>query len=215
MKQDCSASPTAAGQSEPAAEPAARSPDHVDAINQLFAEFALAYHNQFRKAYPDEESLVLAKKYWLGCLAPYSPLQITRAARQVVRSSDYLPSVAAVVRACDSGFALFGLPEPRAAYVEACRAPAPKAEWPWSHPAVYHAGVASDWYVLASEPEAVAFPIFAYHYELLCRRAMHGEDLGRPTPQALPARTRRKLSAAEKQERMRKLRQELDIQGNR
>ena len=210
MKPDYSDSPTAAGQSDPAAD-AARSPDRVDAINQLFAEFALAYHNQFRKAYPDEESLVLAKKYWLGCLSPFSPLQITRAARQVVRSSDYLPTVAAVVRACESGLSLFGLPQPREAYVEACQASAPKARWPWRHPAVYYAGKASDWHLLASEPESVAFPIFAYHYEQLCCRVMQGEALDVPVPPALPKRNPRKLTAEQKRERMRRLRQEVGI----
>jgi 16S rRNA A1518/A1519 N6-dimethyltransferase RsmA/KsgA/DIM1 with predicted DNA glycosylase/AP lyase activity len=38
----------------------------------------------------------------------------------------------------------------------------------WSHPAVYHAGAASDWFFLASSPEKTAFPVFERHYRRLC-----------------------------------------------
>lgn len=154
---------------------------------------------------------MLAKKYWLTCLQPYSPLQITRAARQAVKTQEYLPSVAAVVKLCESGLELFDLPAPRAAYVEACRATTPKSAWPWSHEAVYQAGKASDWYLLATEPEAVAFPVFDYHYHLLCQRVMRGEQLGVDAPPPLPQRVAKKLSAEENRQRLRKLREETGI----
>ena len=50
--------------------------DHVDAVNQIFAEFEFAYHNQFHKAFAEVEALVIAKKYWLSNLERYSPEQI-------------------------------------------------------------------------------------------------------------------------------------------
>src|SRR5690606_72074 len=68
--------------------------DHVDAINQVFAELALAYHNQFHKAYGQDGALNLAKKYWLGVLGEFPPEVILRAVRLVVRSSEYLPTLA-------------------------------------------------------------------------------------------------------------------------
>ena len=43
--------------------------DRVDAINQIFAEFEFAYHNQFHKAFSNVESQIIAKKYWLVALA--------------------------------------------------------------------------------------------------------------------------------------------------
>ena len=55
--------------------------DRVDAINQIFAEFEFAYHNQFHKAFNSEESQIIAKKYWLASLENYSPLQIVHAAK--------------------------------------------------------------------------------------------------------------------------------------
>src|SRR5690606_6616722 len=82
--------------------------DHVDAINQIFVEFELAYHNQFHKAFAQEGSVNLTKKYWLNCLNDYLPEVILKAARHVVRTQSYLPTVAAIVAACENALPLFG-----------------------------------------------------------------------------------------------------------
>ncbi len=213
LAQPSSASPTAAGQnSQRAQQPsAADGPDHVDAINQLFAQFEIAYHNQYYKAYGSEERLVLAKKYWLGALADYSPAQIVAAARHVVKTHDYLPTVSVVVRACEEGPGLFGLPTARQAYIEACRADSPKAEATWSHPAVYLAGQATGWFLLASEPEDKVLPLFEYHYHLLCQRALRGEPLEVVAPPALPRAVAQPLSGEENHARMLKLREQLGL----
>jgi hypothetical protein len=186
-------------------------PDRVDAINQIFAEFEFAYHNQYHKAFANAESLAIAKKYWLSSLENYQPTQIVKAAKRVIRSQDYLPSIAAVVRACEEGFDLFGLPAPRAAYVEACSAPSPKRAQRWSHPAVYLAGQDTGWYTLANEVDAVAFTRFEYHYGELCRRVMNGEDLNLPVPEALPEKIERPLSASERRARIAKMKKELNL----
>lgn len=185
--------------------------DHVDAINQIFAEFEFAYHNQFHKAFADAESLVIAKKYWLSSLEQYAPGQIVQAAKRVIKTQDYLPSIAALVRACDQGLDLFGLPSPRQAYFEACAAPSPKREHNWSHEAVYFAGKAAGWYLLANEPEAKAFPVFEYNYNLLCKRVMQGESLALELPVPLSDKIERKLDANEAQARIRKMRKELGL----
>lgn len=186
-------------------------PDRVDAINQMFAEFELAYHNQYYKAYPTADQLTLAKKYWLGVLQDYAPAQIVAAARKLVRSSEFLPSISSVVKACESGIGLFGLPPVREAYIEACRATSPKAAWNWSHDAVYHAGKATDWFLLASEPEERIFPVFEHYYRELCRRVMLGEELESPCVAALPERSATPLSAEENRARMRELRATLGL----
>ena len=183
--------------------------DHVDAINQIFAEFEFAYHNQFHRAFA--ESLVIAKKYWLSSLENFTPLQIIQAAKQVIRTQDYLPSIAALVRACEQGLDLFGLPSTRQAYLEACGAPSPKREFNWSHEAVYHAGKASGWYLLANTAEATAFPVFDYNYALLCQRVIRGETLSIELPTPLPEKIERKLDKAETKARFARLREELDL----
>jgi len=216
LKRVSKGSPTAAGQSKYSSAQAqgaerADQPDLIDAINQLFAEFELAYHNQYYKAYSTEERLILAKKYWLACLSEFSPRQIVAAGHNLVRSQDYLPAISAVIRACEEGIALFGLPAPRDAYMEACRAPAPKADYPWSHPAVYLAGRAADWYFLATEAEEKTFPVFAHYYRDYCQRVIHGEKLETPAVAALVNNPGRPLSNEEQQRRMALLRQELDL----
>ncbi|MEK7259182.1 MAG: replication protein P [Pseudomonadota bacterium] len=214
LARPSSASQTEAGPSSRSdtSEDAGRSgPDRIDAINQLFAEFELAYHNQYQKAYGTEERLVMAKKYWLGCLTDYSPVQIVAAARRVVKTHDYLPTISVVVRACEEGAGLFGLPTPREAYIEACRAEPPKAAFAWSHPAVYFAGVATGWFLLATEPEDRVFPLFEYYYNELCQRVMRGEELGVPQVVALPEHISQPLSGEENHARMLLLREQLGL----
>jgi Replication protein P len=186
-------------------------PDQVDAINQLFAEFELAYHNQYHKAYGDPDRLVMAKKYWLECLADFHPEQLVTAARRLVKSQDFLPTISAVIRACEESYGLFGLPSERDAYTEACRAPAPKAAYGWSHPAVYQAGKATDWFFLATEAEDKVFPVFAYYYRQLCQRVIRGEDLQDPMPPALEKDPSQPLTFAEREQRLARLRAALDI----
>lgn len=185
--------------------------DHVDAINQVFAEFEFAYHNQFHKAFQSHESLVIAKKYWLSSLETYSPRQIVLAGKRVIGTQDYLPSIAAFIRACEQGQDLFGLPSTHEAYIEACSATSPKIDFQWSHEAVYLAGKAAGWFLLANESEASAFPIFRYHYEILCRRVVKGETLEVKTPVAIPAKTQTKLTPNETKQRIAKLKQELGL----
>ena len=197
-------------QAQPAQTAGARR-DHIDAINQVFAEFELASHTQFHKAFAQQGSLNLAKKYWLSQLADFSPQVILRAARQLVHSQGFLPTLAAMVGACENALPLFGLPPVRAAYVEACCAPEPKAAQAWSHPAVYLAGRATGWFRLASEAETVVLPLFDYHYQQLCGRVIRGEQLDTPLPPALPETLSRPLSAEENQARMRALRKQLGL----
>ena len=116
-----------------------------------------------------------------------------------------------MIRACQGEPEKFGLVEAHTAYVEACRAPSPKAAYQWSHPAVYHAGCASDWYFLASNPEKIAFPVYERHYQKICERVMNGEQLPAPNAPALPQTIETPLSPGENAKRMEELRKQLDI----
>lgn len=185
--------------------------DHIDAINQVFAELALAYHNQFHKAYGQDGALNLAKKYWLGVLGEFPPEVILRAVRLVVRSSEYLPTLAAIVQACENAHELFGLPTTQAAYVEACCAAEPKAQQRWSHPAVFLAAQETGWHALASEPQAQIFPLFDYNYRQFCQRVMRGEELQVPVPRALPEKIPAPLTPEENLRRMAELRKRFQL----
>ncbi len=185
--------------------------DLVDAINQAFAEFELAYHNQFHKAFAADGSLALAKKYWLQSLQEFPAEVIRRAARHVVQTQEYLPTLAAMITACDNAPALFGLPNAEAAYREACLAPEPKAAHHWSHPAVYFAGRETGWFLLQSEPQSVAFPQFDYHYTQLCRRVLRGETLDAPIAPALPAQPVAPLTLEQNRARLQALRSKYEL----
>ena len=185
--------------------------DHVDAINQLFAEFELAYHNQFHKAFAAAGSLALAKKYWLESLAGFSPEVIRRATRLVVQNNQFLPSLATMVSTCENGQALFGLPTAEAAYREACLAPEPKVQHKWSHPAVYLAAEATGWFALANEVQSTVFPLFEYNYATVCRRVIHGEMLAVPVAKALPETVPAPLSPEVNRKKLKALRAQFDL----
>lgn len=191
-----------------AAQSAAPREAVIDAVNQMFAEFALVYHNQYQKAFSDKEKLSLAKRLWLSHLAAYSPEQILAAARRATHESEYLPTVRGVLKYLESSS---GLPDAYDAYREACLAPAPKAAHKWSHPAVYHAGVATEWYVLATQPEKMTRPIFERHYRALCERVAAGEQFSMPDVPALPEPTAPPMTVEERQAAVRALREKMGL----
>jgi len=178
------------------------------AINQLFELFRFNYHNQFLKAFPDHGTLITAKKLWAGLLLEYAPEVVMKAAERAVKESSYLPNVHEVIRRCDPADTL-GLPTAHAAYIEACRAPSPKREYSWSHPAVYYAGRASDWYFLANMPESRAFPVFERNYQLLLNRVQQGEDIALEIEKALPERIECALPKEEQRQRLSALKDSL------
>ncbi|MDO6746315.1 hypothetical protein [Gilvimarinus sp. 1_MG-2023] len=201
-------SQTAAGQAEPTYK---ASDGHIDALNEVFALFRINYHNQYYKAYSDSSVLAQIKKLWLESLVRFEPDTIRRGAREVIESSDYLPTLHRMLTACQGDLSKHGLKDPHAAYIEACHAPSPKAAQRWSHPAVYHAGKASDWYFLASSTERTAYPVFAGHYKRLCEQVINGVSLPLPDAPALPESIETPLSREENQRRMQALRDDLDI----
>jgi hypothetical protein len=208
-------SPTAAGQTEGPEQAFRRertiSDAHIDALNEIFALFRINYHNQYYKAYSDTQVLNQIKKLWLESLSQFAPETILRGARKVIEESEYLPTLNRMIRACQGDPEKFGLIDAHRAYVEACRAPSPKAAYQWSHPAIYHAGCASDWFFLANNPEKTAFPIFERHYLKLCERVMNGEELPALNIPALPQEIETPLSKEENAKRMEALRKQLEL----
>ena len=80
----------------------------------------------------------------------------------------------------------FGMPDARAAYVEACNKQGPKDMANWSHPSVYWAGVETGWFDLRTRTERETFPLFERNYEVMCARAIAGERLDMPVQKVLP-----------------------------
>lgn len=184
---------------------------HIDAINQVFTELELAYHNQFRRAFPDATQLGMAKQLWLHALCDLTPERLRAGVRRAIQKSEFLPSVHSLREFCDPEPNELGLPDAHSAYIEACRAPNPKRDARWSHPIVYRAGVESDWFFLANNPESVTFPVFKRNYELLIARLLDGENIDVPIPKALPEEIPIPLTREENLRRLKALREELKI----
>lgn len=177
----------------------------------MFALFRVNYHNQFHAAFGNTELLNTAKKLWLESLARFSPDAILKGAKTAIETCEYLPTVHKMIQCCQGAPGSHGLPDVHTAYIEACQAPSPKAEYHWSHPAVYHAGREADWFFLANNPERDTFPIFKTCYESLCERVLAGEQLPAPEVLALPESTETPLSKEENAKRMAKLRAEMGL----
>lgn len=177
----------------------------------MFTEFELAYHNQYHKAFSNNESLGLAKQLWLRNLASFEPKRIIQAARKAISQSEYLPTIHSILKYCEPQLPDYGLPEPRQAYYEACRASSPKAEYQWSHPAVYFAGRGTDWFFIANNSENRVFPVFERNYKILCERVLNGEEIEIEIPKAIPDEISQPLSNQERKQRMKSMRKELGI----
>lgn len=200
LKQASSDSKTPAGETL-AHEP---SIEQKEAINQIFELFRFNYHNQFLKAFPDLDTMIMAKRLWARLLGEYSGDVMMRAAERAVKESSFLPSVHEVLARCDVADSL-GLPSVHAAFMEACRAPSPKKEFNWSHPAVYYAGRASDWFFLANNVEEKTFPVFKRNYEILLKRLQNGESIEMEVAKALPEHSETPLPRKEQQQRLQEL----------
>ncbi len=177
----------------------------------MFALFRINYHNQYHAAFGDTQTLNQAKKLWAETLLRFASETILRGAKKAIEQCEYLPTLHKMITLCQSEGLGQNLKDPHTAYLEACHAPNPKAGFNWSHPAVYHAGKASDWFMLANSTERNAFPIFKNHYENLCQRVLNGETLIQPNTLKLPETIEKPLSKNENQQRLQELKDKLKL----
>ncbi len=144
-------------------------------------------------------------------MADLTEAQLKNGVERVKDFTDYF-SFPAFRELCKSDdFSAHGLPAVNAAYREACFAPSPKHKHKWSHPAVFHAGVATGWFELHSFPTDQIFQVFERNYSELCRRVLSGEDITVPVPKALPETVSVVLTPEQNQERMASLRESLGV----
>jgi hypothetical protein len=189
----------------------ALNPDTIEAINGVFLLMSANYGNQYNAAYPNTDRSNIAKRLWAKHLNHYPKNVLMAVADQVVGGETFLPALAKFKEYCDKAYSLFGLPDARSAYIEACRAPQPKSTFAWSHPAIYYAGKATDWFFLSSESERTVLPVFKRNYEILCDRVIKGETLAKPMVKALPEEVSIPLSKKENQQHLADLKKSLGL----
>lgn len=202
-------SPTVAGPYRKGSD--AKKLELIDTINQVFTLFRLNYHNQYLKAFGNTAELNEVKRLWLDMLNRFDAPTILSAARTVIETSEFLPTLHTMIHYCERASSRFNLPDAHSAYIEACRATSPKAGWRWSHPAVYHAGKACDWYFLQSSPENVAFPIFRKKYDAICQDVRKGLELELPELPALKKEASPPMDKQQGQERLSALKASLNL----
>ncbi len=183
---------------------------HIDAVSQLFTELEMAYHNQFHKAFPDHRSLSMAKQLWLRMLVDLQPEHIIAGGRKALCNSDFLPSLNSIRQLADAA-AMDGIPDIKAAYLQACNATGTKQAVSWSHPIIYYAGKATGWGFLRSESEARTFPVFERNFQLLAERVRKGEILEVPIAKAIEQHKAEPLDKTEQKLRLKILRSELGL----
>jgi hypothetical protein len=183
----------------------------VEAINECFELLRINYQHLYFSAYSEMAAVNAAKRLWLESVAPFNADIVRKATHELIKHSDYLPTISRVIRKCTELSDGNNLVDVHSAYKEACNARSPKQNNNWSHRAVYYAGKNSDWYFLANNTEQRAFPIFKTHYEKICERVRNGEALMPVQQLALPETIETPLTKADNVSRMAELRAELDI----
>ena len=151
----------------------------VELINLIFAELEITFHNQFHKAFPDEETLTLAKQLWLAKLEKYQNEIVFRAIDKIIETSKYLPSLSAVLNQIKELKLLEqNIPSSNTAYIEASSlGETNPLDFKWSHPFVYHAGAKVGWYRLKTEPEFDIKKEFIDVYERILEESEFKESL--------------------------------------
>lgn len=161
----------------------------VTVVNQLLRRL-MAIKPAWTKNLRTANDVANWKREWTLAFAEnkiYTHSQIDRALTKArLDISPWMPSTGTFIEWCKPDKQSYGLPDERAAYLEACSHGRFASEHDWSHEAVYAAGQATGFFELSNRPETETYPLFKRNYDIVCRRVMNGESLDVTIPKALP-----------------------------
>ena len=159
----------------------------VELINLIFTQLEVTYHNQFHKAYPDKNSLNLAKQLWLSQLQKFEEKIIFDSVNFLMTSSEFLPSLSKLMITCkESKTKLSGIPNVTQAYREACNARNNFEKFTWSHPIVFYIGSETGWDFLWTQPEKESYKEFMSNYNVFVEDFINGKVFNNPNFPELP-----------------------------
>lgn len=181
--------------------------ERAEIINYVFTLFKKAYNNQYYSAYPDLDNLNSTKRIWFKYLINYSVKTIQQAGLRSIGEFDYLPNLSQFVKICNE----LEFPDSRQAYYDACQSRSNRANYQWSHDAVYHAGARTGWHLIDTKPEKIGFPIFEKTYKYICRKMLEGYKFHMPDKQDKPRLKEKPLSKEENLKRLEEMRKEWGI----
>ena len=169
--------------------------NRIELVNLIFTQLEVTYHNQFHKAYPDKNSLNLAKQLWLTQLQRFDEKIVFESVGKLMTTSDFLPTLSKVINSCiESKLKSNGIPNVNYAYKEACHSRNNFEKFTWSHPIIFYIGSKTGWDYLWTQPEKETFKEFKLNYDLLVNEYLEGKEFSKPNFPELPKTLRVKVN---------------------
>ena len=161
--------------------------NRIELVNLIFTQLEVTYHNQFHKAYPDKNSLNLAKQLWLTQLQKFDEKIIFESVGKLMTTSDFLPTLSKVINYCiESKLKSNGIPNVNYAYKEACHSRNNFEKFSWSHPIIFYIGSKTGWDYLWTQAEKETFKEFKLNYDFLVNEYLDGKEFSKPNFPELP-----------------------------
>ena len=161
--------------------------NRIELVNLIFTQLEVTYHNQFHKAYPDKNSLNLAKQLWLTQLQRFDEKIVFESVGKLMTTSDFLPTLSKVINSCiESKLKSNGIPNANYAYKEACHSRNNFENFTWSHPIIFYIGSKTGWDYLWTQAEKETFREFKLNYDILVNEYLEGKEFSKPNFPELP-----------------------------
>jgi hypothetical protein len=139
----------------------------VGAVNWLFIKLEGIYPT-FRKTFPTEAQIDLAKKEWSEGLHDASPISLTDLKRGLKRcrgaNERFICGIGEFIARCRPTEADVGAPQVHKGYAEACLQNHPTAARNWSHVVVYNAWLRTNMVVISAADKKNLFDDFSRNY---------------------------------------------------
>ena len=169
--------------------------NRIELVNLIFTQLEVTYHNQFHKAYPDKNSLNLAKQLWLTQLQKFDEKIVFESVGKLMTTSDFLPTLSKVINSCvESKLKSNGIPNVNYAYKEACHSRNNFEKFSWSHPIIFYIGSKTGWDYLWTQAEKETFKEFKLNYDFLVSEYLDGKEFSKPNFPELPKTLRVKVN---------------------
>lgn len=177
-------------------------PDHATKImiNMLFARFHHIYTHRFESAYPDDETLALAKREWSFALRDIPMAAVEATINRVRDEQAWPPTIAEFLAALYLAAPPEEMPAPYAAYQESCLHASQPHTHHWCHPAVFWAAQNTGFRLLREGVEAQVWPNYRRHYQGLMLEVLRGAVLKLPQILAVTQQTNQATTAAAQSE---------------
>ncbi len=169
--------------------------NRIELVNLIFTQLEVTYHNQFHKAYPDKNSLNLAKQLWLTQLQRFDEKIVFESVGKLMTTSDFLPTLSKVINSCiENKLESNGIPNVNYAYKEACHSRNNFEKFTWSHPIIFYIGSKTGWDYLWTQAEKETFKEFKLNYDFLVNEYLDGKEFSKPNFPELPKTLRVKVN---------------------